>query len=475
MQDTYSTSNITNQQYAAAIRTLIGTYAKKIEDGDSFTVDDLVSGLEPSRAIPNAAVRKWASENAHIKVKEFDAAMHRKRVSDVLGSFPATATQYVAIEIERRRLSPQFNGSLSNENGSTINAADFLTALRVKSVELGLPFRTEHIADAYAMWLNDRRDDLKAEVFAEIDYVPDSANSLADLMRFCFDGDADFNAAVLMKFMWQVKRKMAGLPITDHLMPVLLGPQGCGKSTLIGLMVKPVEAVMLRTDFKEMTDGRHIDLWRNYVLFLDEMPWASKSDIDTVKNIITAPFLTRRPMNSNTIVMIPQNATLIGASNAADLAEVIRDTTGNRRFMPLTMKRHPDHAAITSFGWREAWRSVDHSGPDPLMSLYMETVLAVQASHKAKSPIEEWLDQLDRFERTEWHGNTFYQTFRTFEDECFPGSKTTIQKWGRELKAMMDDGKLSWLAKKAERGGTVYCAEAARNITDLDTMRLARR
>ncbi|HEV2603567.1 MAG TPA: hypothetical protein VGU24_07910 [Microvirga sp.] len=57
-----------------------------------------------------------------------------------------------------------------------------------------------------------------------------------------FDVDVDLGVAVLKKFVWQVKRKPLGLPITRHLMPVWQSPiQGSGKTTAVLAFLKPLK------------------------------------------------------------------------------------------------------------------------------------------------------------------------------------------------------------------------------------------
>jgi ABC-type cobalamin/Fe3+-siderophores transport system ATPase subunit len=54
-----------------------------------------------------------------------------------------------------------------------------------------------------------------------------------------------------------VKRKIKDRKITDHLMAVILGDQGVGKSTLLELMLNPVEEICVESDFKAIADDRN--------------------------------------------------------------------------------------------------------------------------------------------------------------------------------------------------------------------------
>jgi adenylate kinase family enzyme len=285
---------------------------------------------------------------------------------------------------------------------------------------------------------------------ATIDYSDDQTvrergqASLHRLVETCFvcPEGPDFVVATINKFMWQVKRKIEDLPIYDHLMPVILGPQGSGKSTLIHQLLAPVEELWVMTDFKQITDDRNISLWRNFIVFLDEMGWASKSDMDTVKNIITARTLTRRVMKTNVTQEVAQNVTFIGAANATELAELIRDATGTRRFASLTMIDKPDRTIINSINWQEVWQSIDHLAGDP-MAPFREVLHQKQEAERIKTPVEDWVDHIEakllvgnapyrRFRSADLH-----TTFREFEDERYPGLlKTSLASFTREMKKL---------------------------------------
>jgi hypothetical protein len=251
--------------------------------------------------------------------------------------------------------------------------------------------------------------------------------------------------AVFNKFIWQVKRKIAGLPVFDHLMPVILGSQGTGKSTLIRKLLEAIDELWVMSDFKQITDDRNISLWRNFAVFLDEMGWASKSDMDTVKNIITAPTLTRRVMKTNVTQEVAQNVTFIGAANAEELSDLIRDQTGTRRFVSVTMTDRPDRDVINSIDWFDVWQSVDHLAADP-MAAFQGALRGAQEENRTKTVVEEWVACIDpkksmmgaladpdrRFLATELHS-----AFREFETERFPANRgLSVVDFGKQMSAL---------------------------------------
>jgi hypothetical protein len=162
-----------------------------------------------------------------------------------------------------------------------------------------------------------------------------------------------------------------------------------------------------------------------------------------VKNVITADTLDRRPMRSNSLESIQQNATLIGASNSFELSDLIRDTSGTRRFVSLTMIDQPDRKAVNDIDWSEVWQSVDHKAADPMQAV-RAVQQAKQEADRPKHSIEVWISMLDR----KWMGGALtnpnrkftsselHDAFREFEDLRFPGNRTHINTFSKFIKAL---------------------------------------
>jgi Virulence-associated protein E len=464
----------TDLEYTTYIDQLIGTLAQNNALGRDIDITMCVCGLEPNRA-ENRKVRDFVTRALKLSGRDFDRALHVATIKDELGILPKTARQFVDAVVSKKCITARYNGVLRmneppylmDETGHreyispalweretvktmirtnfkrTIGFGEVQQALRVRAAELHLDFNAAMINDASEIWYNDVCRNRLWHINAEIEYSKlalgqASLQRLAETCFICPEGSA-FVVAAISKFIWQVKRKIQDLPIYDHLMPVVLGPQGNGKSTLVRKLLLPIEELWVMTDFKQMTDNRNISLWRNFVIFMDEMGWATKSDMDTVKNIITAPSLTRRVMQTNVTQEIAQNVTFIGAANATELAELIRDTTGTRRFVTLTMCDQPDRAIINAIDWREVWQSVDHNADDPMLP-FQDVLRKRQETERIKTPVEDWLDHLNlggskpgrRFRSSDLH-----TIFREFEDSRFPGLlKTSLPVFIRELKRL---------------------------------------
>lgn len=312
----------------------------------------------------------WVQKQKLATRSEIKAQRARGRVTKVLGKCPATPCEFIAALADLYQAQVTYDGQISvlddrGTRGQKIITA-YQTEARVFAAEYGLPFARETINDAGQVWHEGSRlarlDSIREELApsAPFDWV-----ELARRVFDCSETSAELIAAILQKFIHQAKRKLAGLPIGNHLMPVILGKQGCGKSWFMHWLTGPMAEFRRDTDFRAIGDERNIGLWSAYVLIVDEMAYADRSDMETVKHVITADVLDRRPMRRNDAVRVRQCATLIGASNKS-IGELIRDETGSRRFAGIHFREDADRAYLNSLNALDAWRSVSADGPDPL-------------------------------------------------------------------------------------------------------------
>ena len=186
------------------------------------------------------------------------------------------------------------------------------------------------------------------------------------------------DVAVMKHFVWQVKRKMGGLAVEQHMMPVLFGPSGGGKSVAVSQLLSPVADVTITTDMGIFDDpfAKRM-LSRNFVVFFDELQGSNGVDINHMKQIITATNVEWRVMRSEQVQSAPQNATFIGCSNDP-VKERICDPTSARRFWELKCKAQIDWDGVNAIDYRKLWRSIDTHSECPVKSLIPEIRAAQQ-------------------------------------------------------------------------------------------------
>jgi len=180
-----------------------------------------------------------------------------------------------------------------------------------------------------------------------------------DSMLIDYLGAADtvYTRAVARKaFTAAVARAMAPGAKYDY-MPILAGPQGIGKSTLLRLMGKRWYSDSLATfegkDAAEMVQGT----WINE---LGELNGLSRSETNAVKNFLSrTEDIYREPYGRRTGTY-PRRCVFFGTTNDA---EFLKDKTGNRRFWPVDV------------GLRAPTKSVFRDLPDDVDQLWAEAFL----------------------------------------------------------------------------------------------------
>ncbi|WP_179874223.1 VapE domain-containing protein [Rhizobium sp. L43] len=438
------------------------------------------------------AVKKWFLDNSICDKAEYAGALKQARIKRELGYIPKTAVEYVDKWIAHNKISVNYQQIMKQEipaqldgvevtadarkdktidgiariiENSEINIATLGRDLRLKAAELGLRFRDSEISDAIDKWFETALNRRVVDVFAQIAFTgsPKAKDKLDawDAVASQFEvseTSAAFVVAVLQKFIWQVKRKMIGLPISNHLMPVILGPQGVGKSTFVrDIMLQPVEELTGATDFKMIEEDRNTEQWRNYVLFLDEMGFAGKADIDAVKNKITAPSVTGRPMRTNSNVQYRQNATFIGCSNK-ELNQLIRDETGNRRFVALRYSSTPDWSLTKGLNPILLWNSVDEHGADPTTSI-TDQLREQQEYVRERSVVEQWLDE--HKVPSSWIGKRkkakeLYDEFKPWAETYTAGRVWDLNNFSKEMVRLIRSGQVTNWSIGSQGGANVY-------------------
>jgi len=430
-------------------------------------------------------VREWLFENRVCGKRDWQEAVKRKRAKEKLGEYPNTPREYVDMWVKRERVTasykktlsryriPKLNGEIitqdsMNDQGiknlanarikDEMQMLDFHRELRNEAFELGLPFPNKAIEDAADMWFHETYPQRRDEVYLDVQYQRGLATGPAGqqnwdrLIASSFDTERvskEFIEACLKKFIWQVKRKMVNISVTHHLMLVIVGAQGKGKTEFVKKLIAPVAELSANTDFRMITDNRNIDLWRNYVLFMDEMSSSSKSDMDVVKNLITAETLTLRPMRSNDQIHVRQNATFIGCANK-ELSQMIKDETGIRRFVALNFSNTPDWAACDQTDWKMLWRSVDENGPDPMGKLTDE-LRQLQEESRSRGPVETWLEQ--RTPNKKWMFiPDLYDEYKLWADRYYPGSHSNVEWFKGEFRRIVRDSNTYEGQRKGPKG-----------------------
>lgn len=123
----------------------------------------------------------------------------------------------------------------------------------------------------------------------------------------------------------------------DHVL-ILCGMQGIGKSTLFSMLGGPwYSDSMTISDMKDKTACEKMQgIW---IMELGELAGLRKVDVEIVKSFISRQNDIYRPAYGQYVENHKRSCIIVGTTNADN--GFLRDTSGNRRFWPVILKRKP--------------------------------------------------------------------------------------------------------------------------------------
>lgn len=235
---------------------------------------------------------------------------------------------------------------------------------------------TKAVNELISMEITKKRDEVTRNLTCTGDNIDPVTKFTAALT-----GRTDSHViAVLSHFIWMIKRRLTNKEVVFHIMPIIYGKQGAGKSYAIEKLLAPLTNLTLRIRVTELTDARFFfSLNKNFVAFLDEMAGASKADVEVLKNQITATYNDARKLNTNNVSKIKQNCSLIGATNKP-VSELIYDPTGARRFYEIRTQDKLDWDAINGIDYLALFRGIDENKERGYIEGHLEEISRDQES-----------------------------------------------------------------------------------------------
>lgn len=370
--------------------------------------------------------------------------------SDLDGAYPYSVEEFVPAFLKSRGYTMNFGGEFGNESD-----ADFiLNKMNQWSHEIigGRPVYPESlIRGAFANWQTTERTRMMKAAYAKVAFDKDADKS--ELARF-----ADFitiktgeeetdrrNARAaeigLANFIFRVKNHLRGVWRHGvHMMPILYGPQGSGKSTAVDKFLSPLTDMSSKVGFDIFEhDGKMYALSTTPVMFFDELAGVTKAEVERIKDIMLADKRELRKLYANpaTRTLI---TTFIGCSNR-DVSTMIKDETGNRRFLQIDTPVKLSLTKIKGFDALAMWRSVDEDGDAPLYANAddLADVQNLQSEQRHLSNVEVWLD--DDAIPAVWTpaGELFADHFSPWLSTMFPGQErfTSLTAFGKELNRLI--------------------------------------
>lgn len=165
--------------------------------------------------------------------------------------------------------------------------------------------------------------------FEKWDGVPRVDTMLIDYMGA---KDTPINRAISRKWMAAAAGRSFDIdPITGEgikfdSMPVLQGPQGCGKSTFIEILAGAFRGSISLSDPKK---EQYEQMQRSWIVEVPELKGLKMAEMSAVKDLITSRSDNFRAAYARTVTKNPRHCVLIASTNDEYF---LKDITGNRRF-----------------------------------------------------------------------------------------------------------------------------------------------
>lgn len=234
--------------------------------------------------------------------------------------------------------------------------------------------------------------------------------------------DNALDLAVVAHWLWMIKRKARDLPVIWHIMPILYGEQGCGKSKAIGKLVEPLSELLIKgITMDKIGDERYSKGYsENLIIFCDELEKIEKTDANTLKNRISTDINTYRPLYSNNMITVNMRCSFIGATNLP-WHESFYDATGQRRFYQINAlpksKIETVIKAMQAVQPVQIWEGIDENLNEGYMTLEVRRQLSdvqekmTQKENELNFLLEYGLIPQNEENSVEIRGNDLYSSF----------------------------------------------------------------
>ncbi|MEK6775156.1 MAG: VapE domain-containing protein [Bdellovibrionota bacterium] len=317
-----------------------------------------------------------------------------------------TTEQWVHKYIEKNKVKTSYNSKITYA-GEIIPAAMLVRKAEIHWDNEGKKSKINIIKSIFEEWEFESKKNIIKRTRDIIKFDPKFSQSGGDeLTKFTIALVGNNCAkliqhrAVIGHFIWQVKRKLFGYDADYHMCPVLVGRQGGGKTEALDRLVGPLKHLCMEGNLGNfIREAEKFVFGTYYIIKLDEFAKGSKSDLESMKTIMTSREVTYRTFYVQKMAVMPNVSTFIGASNRS-VAEIFNDQTGNRRFYEIPCLDLLDWETIggsseeSGLDYSTLWKSIDEDNESPIMPFISE-INKYQEEFRAKTIVEEWLTSED--------------------------------------------------------------------------------
>lgn len=248
----------------------------------------------------------------------------------------------------------------------------------------------ELLKNYFSVWTTEERSKAIENLSSYLEYS--SSNLLVEKFVMSLTGEKNkVDVAVFKHWIANCKRKLKGISVKDHIMPILYGKTGCGKSVAIHKLTFPISDLTMEAPLSFVNDSRNdFNFTKKLVIIFDELSWASKTCMSSLKQKISSPTIDSRLLGTSSNYRDKNMSNFIGASNQ-EVKDVIKDPTSARRYYELTTLEKVDWNSINEIDYLKLWRGVDASTKIDYLIDVRSSLKEKQENIRSLDSVEEWL------------------------------------------------------------------------------------
>ncbi len=158
---------------------------------------------------------------------------------------------------------------------------------------------------------------------------------------------------LLKEWMATMFRRLHDPMVQNHIL-VLQGDQGAGKDTWISMLVDGLKQFAVPLSIMKEDKDMYLKLHRGLVMKIPEFDRTAKTEVSTLKDIITTPSTDIRAPYDRDSKIRHSRCSFISSANIENL---LRDYTGNRRYMIFEVERIDYAYRDWSAEQKDLWRA----------------------------------------------------------------------------------------------------------------------
>jgi hypothetical protein len=332
---------------------------------------------------------KRYDEEGYLEGSERDSGLHRRTI------------RYLEAFIAAKNIQPDAVGGwmrIGNRSRISIKHRALVEEFIFQHAPFFVTLARERVDMILSAMVMRQREARRAEILATVTGRPSTERGVAMLARWLRamtgrDDAADLG--VMRHFMWQVKRLNTEKTVAWDMMPVFSGPQGTGKSTGIRQLCSPFQELFLSIKAAHLTDDRSFEALSDYAIgFWGEMAGGNKAEIAALKHTITAPDVNYRELGGHNHNLLSRRMAFIADANE-DVADIIADTTGARRYYQIDVPCVVNYAELEQIDPLICWEAISEDDPVPMAGAVHEEVRRRQLDLVHQDTFDAWME-------TEW-------------------------------------------------------------------------